>query len=114
MPAFLSLESGFWRFLLVWAAYSGYSLKLMRACRVRPMDKNTPRRVYAWFLAVHKVSVGVGALGYFWCVLLCRPPRGGQAAGGEPARARGRLTRGPAPSRRRRRRARATGSSWAS
>jgi len=63
-PAITCMVLKFWRFLLVWLAFSAFTGYLLSLCLAKPMDRSTPRKVYTWFLLAYKVSVGVGSTGY--------------------------------------------------
>ncbi|KAF8065963.1 rnf121 [Scenedesmus sp. PABB004] len=69
MPAVFSVHLKFWRFLAVWAVYSGVTGYLVGQCLGKRVHHTLPRRVYAWFLGAHRVSVGVGMAGYALLVL---------------------------------------------
>lgn len=64
VPPAIALHAGFWRFLATWAIYSGITGYILFQCTFRKMNKSLPRRVYAWFFGVFKVSIAVGASGY--------------------------------------------------
>lgn len=69
MPAVISLHLRFWRFLIIWAAYSAVTGYLISLCMHKKMHHATPRKVYGWFLGAYKVSVAVGVAGYMLLVL---------------------------------------------
>ena len=45
VPAVVSVQLHFWRFLAVWALYSGVTAFHLWCCAFRKMDKTTPKRV---------------------------------------------------------------------
>jgi RING finger protein 121 len=45
MPAIISLHLKFWRFLAIWAAYSGVTGYLISLCMGKKMHHATPRKV---------------------------------------------------------------------
>lgn len=46
MPAIFSLHLGFWRFLLVWGAFTAVTAHLFFLCAgKRKVDQRTPRKV---------------------------------------------------------------------
>lgn len=45
MPAIISLQLRFWRFLVIWAAYSLVTGYLMALCSTKKMHHSTPRKV---------------------------------------------------------------------
>eukprot|EP00878_Enallax_costatus_P016585 GHUV01017403.1.p1 GENE.GHUV01017403.1~~GHUV01017403.1.p1 ORF type:complete len:180 (+),score=51.21 GHUV01017403.1:487-1026(+) len=69
MPAVISFQLKFWRFLAVWATYSAVTGYLLYLSSGRKMHMSTPRKVYGWFLATYKVSVAVGMTGYILLIL---------------------------------------------
>lgn len=49
MPAIFSLHLKFWRFLIVWTAFSAVTLYLLYLCAgKKKVDKDTPRKVRIW------------------------------------------------------------------
>ncbi|KAI8467837.1 MAG: hypothetical protein J3K34DRAFT_460175 [Monoraphidium minutum] len=70
MPAIFSLHLKFWRFLLVWGAFSGVSLHLLYLCAgKKKVDQRTPRKVYTFFLAAYQVAWTLGVAGYILLIL---------------------------------------------
>ena len=62
---------GFWRFVGAWLLYSlstGYMIARV-AFLEKPLRPSTPRAVFIWFLAAHKLSVAAGIAGYAGLVL---------------------------------------------
>ncbi|KXZ56725.1 hypothetical protein GPECTOR_1g653 [Gonium pectorale] len=68
MPAIFSVHLHFWRFLIIWAAFSAITGRLLWACARKKMARTTPRQVYTFFLGVYKASKVVGVTGY--CMVL--------------------------------------------
>ncbi|PNH12443.1 RING finger protein [Tetrabaena socialis] len=68
MPAVFSLHLHFWRFMIVWAAFSSVTGRLLYACTRKKMARTTPRQVYTFFLGVFRVSKIIGVIGY--CLVL--------------------------------------------
>ena len=69
VPAIMSAQLFFWRFLLFWFVYTcitGYIL--YRCINADLWDTSMPKRIYTWFLGVYKTSVGVGLTGYMLVV----------------------------------------------
>jgi RING finger protein 121 len=65
VPAIISVQLGFWRFLLVWSAYTGVTSWFLYACLCSDLwDTSVPKNIYKWFLGVFRVSVGIGLTGY--------------------------------------------------
>lgn len=64
MPCLISVHFHFWRFVLVWVIFSAAVLYLLSRCLVPKLDSGTPRIVYSFFLAVHRVTVIIGVTGY--------------------------------------------------
>lgn len=64
MPAIISLQLHFWRFIAVWACYSAVTGYLLYTCSGRQMATTTPRTVYGWFLGVFRISKLTGQIGY--------------------------------------------------
>lgn len=68
IPIGLSLYMHWWRFVLVWTLWTGYTFHMMQRARQLPLDKSTPREVYAWFFGVYRISFATAAFGYI-CIL---------------------------------------------
>ena len=47
---------------LQWGVFSGVTGVLLYLAAQRPLAPSTPRRVYSWFLGVHKLSVWLGSI----------------------------------------------------
>eukprot|EP00195_Chlamydomonas_chlamydogama_P012155 CAMPEP_0202897870 /NCGR_PEP_ID=MMETSP1392-20130828/6528_1 /ASSEMBLY_ACC=CAM_ASM_000868 /TAXON_ID=225041 /ORGANISM="Chlamydomonas chlamydogama, Strain SAG 11-48b" /LENGTH=379 /DNA_ID=CAMNT_0049583633 /DNA_START=134 /DNA_END=1273 /DNA_ORIENTATION=- len=69
MPAIFSLQLKFWRFIMVWLVYTVVTVYLLHMAMKRKLESTTPRKVYAWFLGVYKISKFIGVAGYI--LLLC-------------------------------------------
>jgi RING finger protein 121/175 len=69
VPAAFSAQLHFWMFLIVWFLYSLVTGFLIYKCTKKKMNSTTPRLVYGWFLATHRISVFIGAVGYFALLL---------------------------------------------
>ncbi|CAL5224408.1 g7090 [Coccomyxa viridis] len=69
VPAIISVYFHFWRFVGVWAIFSGVTGYILYTCTLKRIEKTTPRRVYSYFLGVYKVSVAVGLAGYALLIL---------------------------------------------
>ena len=70
VPPAIGLSAGNYRYFFVWVLFSllnTYILK--RALFETPMQSSTPRLVYKWFSIVYKISVAVGAVGYFFTLV---------------------------------------------
>ena len=65
IPAGVSLfAASVLRFQLTWIAFSAATIWQIKQSRRKPLDAATPRRVYRWFLTVHKVCYFMGCAGY--------------------------------------------------
>lgn len=65
VPAIISIQLVFWRFLVVWAAYSGVTGMYLYKCVFTDLwDTKVPKNIYTWFLGVFRASVGIGLAGY--------------------------------------------------
>lgn len=65
VPAIISIQLVFWRFLVVWAVYSGVTGMYLYKCVFTDVwDTSVPKNIYIWFLGVFRVSVGTGLAGY--------------------------------------------------
>ena len=65
VPAIISIQLVFWRFLVVWAVYSGVTGMYLYKCVFTDLwDTNVPKNIYTWFLGVFRASVGIGLAGY--------------------------------------------------
>jgi RING finger protein 121/175 len=64
VPMFMSFQSGYTRFLIVWALFSIVNGFIVRRALESPMRSSTPRLVYWWFQKVYDASYFLGACGY--------------------------------------------------
>lgn len=70
VPMVISVYAIWWRFVLVWLAYSGVTGYMLYACSAKKrMASTIPRLVYVWFLGCHKACVVIGILGYALLIL---------------------------------------------
>lgn len=63
VPFLLALSSGFWRFCFVWFLWSCVTGYMLRLAMQKPIATTTPRRIYAWFLMSHRITMPVATLG---------------------------------------------------
>lgn len=69
IPAIISLQLHFWRFLVIWAlisAVTGYFLYSLTF--PKKLDPTIPRKVYSFFLVLYRVSVFIGMTGYIMVI----------------------------------------------
>jgi len=65
VPAIMSAQLFFWRFLLFWFVYTCITVYILYRCMNGDLyDTSMPKRIYTWFLGVYKTSVAVGMTGY--------------------------------------------------
>ena len=66
VPAIISIQLVFWKFLIVWSAYSIVTGMYLYKCTFADAlwDTSVPKNVYKWFLGVFRTSVYVGLTGY--------------------------------------------------
>lgn len=65
VPAIISIQLFFWRFMIVWTLYSAVTGMYLYKCVYTDLwDTSVPKSIYKWFLGVFRVSVGVGLAGY--------------------------------------------------
>lgn len=65
IPLLISLQKGWWRFLLTWFIFSLVSSYIWWRVNQRIISGRTPRLVYKYFLFLHKMSYVLGIIGYF-------------------------------------------------
>jgi len=63
-PAFIFFPLGWWRFIIVWTLASISLLTLAYKATRKPLAPGTPRAVYSFFVAVHKVTSWMSIGGY--------------------------------------------------
>lgn len=64
IPVGLSIRSLWWRFPVIWLIFSSITSIIIRKSLEKPIQRNTPRLVYKWFLLIYKISYCVGIFGY--------------------------------------------------
>ncbi|PRW20957.1 RING finger 121 [Chlorella sorokiniana] len=69
IPPIISLQLACWRFVAVWVLYSSITGYYLYRCSARKLDKDVPRKVYAFFMVVFRLSVGIGFAGYVLLLL---------------------------------------------
>lgn len=72
IPAVISLQLHFWRFLTVWGGYTIATAYIASLLLGKRMQSTTPRKVYSWFLGVYRLSTYIGVAGYILLIVeLC-------------------------------------------
>lgn len=69
VPAALSLYSGYVRFIVIWLAFSVITGLVISMSSKKPLAKDTPRRVYRFFLWTCQGCYGMATLGYVMVLL---------------------------------------------
>lgn len=69
IPAIVSFQMSFWRFLAVHAIYTAVTGYYLARCCVGALDKDLPHQVYRWFSWVFHCSFALGCAGYFLLLL---------------------------------------------
>ncbi|KAL0273373.1 UNVERIFIED_CONTAM: hypothetical protein PYX00_006055 [Menopon gallinae] len=69
IPVVLCIRNQWWRFIFTWLVFSCITALVFRKSLQKPIDRTTPRLVYKWFYFLHKLSYGVGIIGY--TILMC-------------------------------------------
>eukprot|EP00112_Aurelia_sp_Birch-Aquarium-sp1_P014032 Seg3.26 transcript_id=Seg3.26/GoldUCD/mRNA.D3Y31 product="RING finger protein 121" protein_id=Seg3.26/GoldUCD/D3Y31 len=64
IPLYFNVKLKWFRMLTVWTIYSIISLIVIRKATSFPLLPTTPRMVYKWFYNVHRVTYGLGVIGY--------------------------------------------------
>jgi RING finger protein 121 len=64
VPMIMSIQSGYTRFLIIWALFSIVNGFIVMRALESPMKSSTPRLVYYWFQKVYDVSYFLGGCGY--------------------------------------------------
>ncbi|CAO1413523.1 unnamed protein product [Diamesa serratosioi] len=64
VPLGFSIKNGYGRFIIFWIIFSLITGVVMRKAYQKPIQGNTPRLVYKWFLFIYKLSYGLGIVGY--------------------------------------------------
>jgi len=65
VPVWLAAQSGYWRFIGIWAAWSAVTGYMLSLAMRKPLALTTPRKVYTWFLISHRVTMPIATLGVF-------------------------------------------------
>ncbi|CAF5222072.1 unnamed protein product, partial [Rotaria magnacalcarata] len=68
IPLGLSIRFFYIRFIIIWIFFTIITGYVTRRATRQPIEPNTPRLVYKWFLLVYKVSYGLAIGGY--CLLM--------------------------------------------
>lgn len=63
VPLYLALQSGYWRFPLVWLVWSFVTGLALKLASQRPLAPTTPRLVYRWFLLSHRITAPIATIG---------------------------------------------------
>ncbi|KAL4451635.1 hypothetical protein ABPG75_007297 [Micractinium tetrahymenae] len=69
IPPIISMQIGGWRFVGTWVLYSCVTGYYLYRCSSKKLDKEVPKQVYAWFMIVFRLSVGIGFAGYVLLLL---------------------------------------------
>lgn len=64
IPLVISINHHWWRFIFTWLLFTCISALIVRKALEKPIYGTTPRLVYKWFLFIHKLSYGLGIIGY--------------------------------------------------
>jgi RING finger protein 121 len=64
IPLGLSIKYFYIRFIIIWCCFTMITVYITRRATRQPIEPNTPRLVYKWFLLVYKVSYGCAIGGY--------------------------------------------------
>jgi len=64
IPLALSLYANFIRFVVIWALFSVVTIFFFYVSRFGPLEKNVPKRIYAWFYFIFRISYGAAIVGY--------------------------------------------------
>ncbi|XP_018018380.1 RING finger protein 121 [Hyalella azteca] len=63
-PFIVCLNLQWWVFVFWWLVFTCITGLVMRSAMQRPLQPTTPRQVYKWFLAVHKLCTFLSVTGY--------------------------------------------------
>lgn len=64
LPVGMSIKNFWWRFVIIWLIFSAITGVVMKKAYQKPIEGNTPRIVYKWFLFIYKLSYALGIIGY--------------------------------------------------
>ena len=59
IPFGLAIRFFYIRFIIIWICFSFITIYVTQRASRQPIEPNTPRLVYKWFLLVYKVSYGL-------------------------------------------------------
>jgi len=65
IPLYFNIKLRWFRMLTVWTIYSIITLFIIYKAAKVPLQPQTPRLVYKWFYNVHRITYGLGIVGYF-------------------------------------------------
>jgi len=68
IPISFSAWNLWYRFIMSWIIFTALSAFIFSKVLEKPLSCTTPRLVYKWFYLLHKVSYGMGIVGY--CVMM--------------------------------------------
>lgn len=69
IPPTISIHLKFWVFVAAWLLFSAITGYLISLCMRPTLHPTTPRMVFTWFLAAHKICIFVGGTGYAMLLL---------------------------------------------
>jgi RING finger protein 121 len=61
---FIAINNSFWRFVIVWLAYSATNYRVIREASQPKLDPKTPRFVYRFYRGLFNATMGIAAFGY--------------------------------------------------
>jgi len=68
VPIAFSSYNLWYRFIFVWVLFTFLSIFIISKTLEKPLSCTTPRLVYKWFYLIHKVTYGMGIVGY--CIMM--------------------------------------------
>ncbi|KAI8821503.1 uncharacterized protein EV422DRAFT_619834 [Fimicolochytrium jonesii] len=69
VPAGMSLQGGYTRFLVIWGIFSVINSLIVWRAHETPLRSTTPRWVYKWYTLMYNIWYAVGMLGYILVLL---------------------------------------------
>eukprot|EP01114_Cavostelium_apophysatum_P013662 TRINITY_DN3358_c0_g1_i1.p1 TRINITY_DN3358_c0_g1~~TRINITY_DN3358_c0_g1_i1.p1 ORF type:complete len:336 (-),score=24.54 TRINITY_DN3358_c0_g1_i1:88-990(-) len=64
IPFVFCIAMGWWRMILVWSLFTSFTGYLLWKASQSTLEKDMPRKIYAWFFFLWRVSYGIALFGY--------------------------------------------------
>jgi RING finger protein 121 len=69
VPLAMSLNMFYWRMVVIWTMFTSITAYLLKQASASPVPKGVPRKVYTWFMNIHRLCGGLAVVGYALMVM---------------------------------------------